>query len=129
MEWQLHNIQANVNDKTMKRDFGVQYYDLQKNDVRRQASFCRLVVFTWEASENLHDNISEPCMKNIVPVVKGGNLPFILCLKNTYTGDMENNVVLLNEAMKTLRDGLGTTHLIVMTDPPPSKLCSLAKFE
>jgi len=109
----------------MKRKFGIQCYDLEKDNMRQQMPFRGLVVFTREVPGNF-DNVAELCAK-IIAVVKQ-KLPFILCLKNVKVEDTSNHMILLNEITKMLRIGLDTTHSIIRIESPPGKLCSFAKL-
>ena len=121
LEWQLRNIRTNDNN-------GIQYYDLEKNDMQYQMPFCGLVVFTWKVSENLSDNVADLCMK-IILVVREKKLPFILCLKNVKAEDVQNNMILLNEITKILQASLDTTHLIIRAESPFGKSHYLVKFD
>jgi len=120
LEWQLRGIQVYADDKKTKRNFGIWYHGLGKNDSQQQP-FPGLVVFAWEASDDLCKNVAERCVEQIIPVVQEKRLPFILCLKKKVDdakGDVGRGMALLNETMKKLRADLKETHLIIRTQTP-----------
>jgi len=90
-----------------------------------QVSSHGLIVFIWETSKNLGNNVVELRIQQVISIVKEKKLPFILCLKHADVNNVKSYMILLNEAMKTLRVGLITTHLIIKAETPFRKFDGL----
>lgn len=140
LEWLFREIKSNPTSRLKTKSFGIQYYTIGiagcniiniSTDNTMQCTLpTQLIVFIYNTSETLYNQLSGLCKNQIILIVTEKKLPFILCLNHCDPLSAESSVkkikaiTQMKEIIGTLQSSLVETHRIIITEPFFSKLYS-----
>lgn len=152
LEWQLCNLQSNVNRGVKNRNFGIRYFTIESTGLRIShnssitennlkkitlnppSTFRGLIVFLVKVSETLCNDFSHFYKDQIISIVVQEKIPFILCLNRTDDANSENSIKTeqlaldqIKKITKALRASLEVTHWIICIETPFGKLILLIR--